>query len=67
MQIQNGIISENGKKVGKAFRDFKYSYHPAIKVEIGSGPKPHITWFELDEPDLLAKIADYAREHMHKS
>jgi len=60
MKIENGEIYIGSKKVGSAVRDFKFGYHPAVVVTINGRHK----WFELDENNLLAKIADYIREIM---
>lgn len=57
MEIRNGEITEGSRLIGTAVKDFKFGYHPAVKVNIQDKEK----WFEFDEPDLLAKIADYAR------
>lgn len=60
IKIEKGVITFNGKKVGTANKDFKFGYHPAVVVTIGKKNK----WFELDESNLLAKIADFARENI---
>jgi ABC-type ATPase involved in cell division len=52
--IEGNIININGKNIGTIFQDYKYGYHPAIKLQIGK----KITWFELDEKDLINKIAE---------
>ena len=62
MKIDNGEIFYNGRKIGTAVKDLKFGYHPAVLVKIDNQKK----WFELDEKDLLAKIADYAREEINK-
>jgi hypothetical protein len=54
--ISNGKISQDGKVVGTAMKDFKYGYHPAVLVKIGNVRE----WFELDEPHMVYKI----REHV---
>ena len=63
MNIENGVITtKSGKYVGTATKELKHGYHPAVKVVVHGV----VVWFELDEPELLAKIADFAREQMHK-
>jgi hypothetical protein len=61
IRIENGDIYSGSIKVGTANKDLKHGYHPAIVVEMNDG---NHKWFEMDESDLLAKIADYAREHI---
>lgn len=58
MDIRNGQITDNGRFVGTAMHELKHGYHPAILVLVNG----HEKWFEVDTPDLLAKIADFARE-----
>jgi hypothetical protein len=59
MKIERGIITnDHGVVIGSANHDLKYGYHPAVLVEVRDKRK----WFEYDEPDLVAKIADFARE-----
>ncbi len=63
MEIINGqILDDSDKIIGTATKELKYGYHPAVKVTVGS----HTKWFELDEPDLLAKIADFAKIKTHE-
>ena len=57
--IENGKILAGDVQIGTANKGFKHGYHPAICVAVGR----HCRWFEYDTPDLLAKIADFAREH----
>ena len=59
IKIENGKILSGDVQVGTANKDFKHGYHPAILVEVAD----QRVWFELDEPDLLAKRADFAREN----
>ena len=62
MKISNGIImNQEGRKIGTATKEFKNGYHPAVMAVVGC----YVKWFELDEPDLLAKIGDFAREYEH--
>jgi hypothetical protein len=64
MNIENGVITtKDGRFVGTATKELKHGYHPAIKVVVHDV----VAWFELAEPDLLGKIADFAREHEHKT
>jgi hypothetical protein len=59
IRIEQGEIFLNDRKVGTANKDLKYGYHPAVLVKVGEQQ----IYFEMDEPDLLAKIGDFAREH----
>lgn len=59
VEIKSGEIRVGGVNVGTARKELKYGYHPAVLVEVGKNSK----WFELDEKDLLAKIAEFATDH----
>ena len=61
MKIENGIISDQGRKIGTVTKELKNGYHPAAMAVVGC----FVKWFELDDPDLLAKIADFARDYEH--
>ena len=61
-RIENGIIYNDNGSLGTAKKDLKFGYHPAVIATVSGKSE----WFELDEPDLLAKIADWAREQDKK-
>lgn len=61
IEIKNGIITKNGTKIGTANKDLKYGYCPAVLVTVQD---KHV-WFYFNEPGLLSKIADFARESCH--
>jgi hypothetical protein len=56
--IDNGSVQVAGKEVGRCDHGYKFGYHPAILLEIGSERE----WFELDTPDLMEKIFTKADE-----
>ena len=66
MKIEFGVISQDGKTIGTARKEFRFGYHLAVHVTVNKGRgRREEKWFELDAPDLLAKIGDFAREHMY--
>ena len=58
IEIEDGVITKDGKKIGTANKDFKYGYHPAVCVEVLGKTK----WFELDTPELIDKIKAWAEK-----
>jgi hypothetical protein len=58
MEIKEGIIKDGEKVIGEAYLAYKFGYHPAVLVKIGSKRK----WFEKDEKDLILQIIAYAKE-----
>ena len=59
VMIENSVITIGSQKVGTANQDFRFGYHPSIRVTVGEAE----TWFELDASDLLAKVANFARDN----
>jgi hypothetical protein len=60
--LNNGTINFNGEKVGEAMKDFKYGYHPAVRVTLFKNGTNK--WFELDEENLVEKIKEYVLSKM---
>ncbi len=62
MKIENGVITNQGRQIGTTAKEWnKETKQMGLMVVVGC----FVKWFELDEPDLLAKIADFARDYEH--
>jgi hypothetical protein len=60
--IINGQVYQGSEKIGRAVKDFKFGYHPAVLATF----KLERKWFELHEPDLIAKVTAFFKENIEK-
>ena len=58
IEIKDGIITKDGKKIGTANQDLQYGYHPTVLVEV-LGKKKR---FGIETPKLIEKIKAYAEK-----
>lgn len=55
VEIKDGTITLDGRKVGRAEKDFKHGYHPVIVATAGDQRKE----FEMDTPDLIKAVKEW--------
>ena len=56
IDITDGTIKIEGKKVGTVFNEMKHGYHPAVKLVVNK----KVEWHEIDTPNLIDVIFDRA-------
>jgi hypothetical protein len=56
--LKNGEVLLDGKFRGLIRKSFRYGYHPMAEVMV----EGKTGWFELDDPDLVQKAVDFARQ-----
>jgi hypothetical protein len=60
--IRRGQVYQGNEKIGEAIKSFKFGYHPAVLATFESERK----WFELHDPDLLAKVIGFFKENIKR-